>query len=707
MQSMTDFLQQNSIQVVPDFNGKIQRIKRKGNKGKDTWVFSDRFSEIEIIVFGDWSTGEQEKWISKDEDNLSEKERREFFATQAEAREKAENDKRQKQVLAAQSAEQIFLMPDSREHSPYLEKKKISKAQGTIYVKEDFSQSFFAVPIRDEKGKLINVQKILDDGTKLFLPGAKVKGGSYKFVGKNATTAFIGEGYATCWTVSQCVDGDVYCAMNVNNIEDVYKTIKDKYDKFYIIVDDDRFKLQNAGKENAHKLRARHKNISLVVPMFKSEKYGTDFNDMYLEQGFFDVRRLIQDQISEKELAAPAAAKSNIVFEMKDLNERGSPRATLENFHSLLKSLGVVIRYNIVKKDHEILIPNEGFTMDNKDNASIAYLESWCHRVEMPIGSLNGFITYFADKSIYNPVAVWIQSRKWDGVSRLKNLLNTVVAVDEDKNNFKIKKLKEAFITKWLISAVAAAYNQNGLSAHGVLVFQGSQYLGKTKWFLNLVPAEKDLIMQSCILRPDDKDSVKQAVSNWLVELGELDATFKKSDIAMLKGFLTKSSDVLRLPFAKKESHFARRTVFFGSVNPQNYLNDPTGNRRFWTVSCEKINYDHGIDMQQLWAEIYEQHYKKGDSFYLSEDEHGLLNEHNKDFEALSPIEELIKSKFDWSKIDTFNVKWATSTEILELLLVNKPSKADVNEAARVVRVLNGNCFDRKTRGLLLKIPAI
>ena len=212
--------------------------------------------------------------------------------------------------------------------------------------------------------------------------------------------------------------------------------------------------------------------------------------------------------------------------------------------------------------------------------------------------------------------------------------------------------------------------------------------------------------MQSCILRPDDKDSVKQAVSNWLVELGELDATFKKSDIAMLKGFLTKSNDVLRLPFAKKESHFARRTVFFGSVNPHNYLNDPTGNRRFWTVSCEKINYDHGIDMQQLWAEIYEQHYKKCHSFYLSEDEHSLLNEHNKDFEALSPIEELIKSKFDWSKIDTFNVKWATCTEILELLLVNKPSKADVNEASRVVRSLNGNSFDKKTRGLLLKIPA-
>lgn len=36
--------------------------------------------------------------------------------------------------------------------------------------------------------------------------------------------------------------------------------------------------------------------------------------------------------------------------------------------------------------------------------------------------------------------------------------------------------------------AVAAAFNENGVSLPGVLVFQGSQGIGKTAWFKALVP---------------------------------------------------------------------------------------------------------------------------------------------------------------------------------------------------------------------------
>ena len=56
------------------------------------------------------------------------------------------------------------------------------------------------------------------------------------------------------------------------------------------------------------------------------------------------------------------------------------------------------------------------------------------------------------------------------------------------------------------------------------------------------------------ILRVDDKDSVKQAVSFWITELGELDDTFKKSGASALKAFLTQDNDVLRRAYARKES---------------------------------------------------------------------------------------------------------------------------------------------------------
>ena len=114
---------------------------------------------------------------------------------------------------------------------------------------------------------------------------------------------------------------------------------------------------------------------------------------------------------------------------------------------------------------------------------------------------------------------------------------------------------------RWMVSCVAAVFNPDGISAHGVLVLQGDQYLGKTKWMKSLAPKELGVIKDGITLNPSDKDSVMQCVRNWIVELGELDATFRKSDIASLKSFITSDRDVLRRPYARLESEFARRPV--------------------------------------------------------------------------------------------------------------------------------------------------
>jgi putative DNA primase/helicase len=72
---------------------------------------------------------------------------------------------------------------------------------------------------------------------------------------------------------------------------------------------------------------------------------------------------------------------------------------------------------------------------------------------------------------------------------------------------------------------------------------------------------------------------VMSAVSHWVVELGELDSTFKKSDVSVLKAFITRRQDKLRRPYARRDSVFPRRTVFAGTVNDYQFLHDNTGNR--------------------------------------------------------------------------------------------------------------------------------
>ena len=371
-----------------------------------------------------------------------------------------------------------------------------------------------------------------------------------------------------------------------------------------------------------------------------------------------------------------------------DVNGKGKPLGTIENVAEACRRLRVTVRYNVISKEIEILIPGEGFSIDNAANASLAWLTSACQRFGVPTGQLGDFLCYMADRNPYNPVAQWITSRPWDGRSRLQALMSTIVA-DGEADDMRVLDLKEAMIRRWMISAVAAAFQPTGVSAHGVLVLQGDQYVGKTAWFKSLVPKDLGVIQDGLMLRPDDRDSVKQAVSYWLVELGELDATFRKSDIAQLKAFLTRDKDTLRRAYAKLESHYARRTVFFASVNPRQFLHDPTGNRRYWTISAVEIQHQHGLDMQQVWAEVYEAHFLKGEGWYLAPEEMAALNEHNRDHEVLDPIRERLLTRYDW-KAEPVAWRWMTATDVMSEIGFDKPTRADVTSCGQLLAELNG-----------------
>lgn len=406
---------------------------------------------------------------------------------------------------------------------------------------------------------------------------------------------------------------------------------------------------------------------------------------------------------------APAANDNRLTAQtvdwispLPDANDKGRPVSTIENLAEICRRMGVVIRYNVITKEEEILIPGESFSIDNQANASLALLMSWCGRFRMPTGQLGDFVTYLADQHLYNPVARWIQSSPWDGRDRLQHLFDTVTAVGEARDST-VRKLKETMMRRWMISAVAGIFEPNGVSAHGVLVFQGPQYLGKTAWFKSLVPKSLNVIADGLMLKPDDRDSVKQAVSNWLVELGELDATFRKSDIAQLKSFLTRDKDVLRRAYARRESAFARRTVFFASVNPKEFLHDQTGNRRYWTIECEGLDHGHKIDMQQVWAQVADI-YRSGEKWYLLPEEMALLNDANKSFEVIDPIAERIETRLKW-KSDEVLWQYRTATDVLISVGIDRPTQSEATRAANLIRSLNGGRGKRTASGRLLLVP--
>lgn len=385
---------------------------------------------------------------------------------------------------------------------------------------------------------------------------------------------------------------------------------------------------------------------------------------------------------------------------LQDVNANGRPQETEANFRAICERHDITIRYNVINKDCEILIPGATWSIDNKANATLTMLRSLCHKEELGTRYIKEFITLLADRNQFNPVATWITSSPWDGVSRVQAFYDTVVENTEACT----KETKETLMRRWAISAIAAAFSPNGVMARGVLVFQGEQYLGKTRWIESLAPRDLELIKTGKALNVHNRDSVKQILTGWISELGELDATFKRSDIAALKAFLTLDQDEIRLPYAPSESRFARRTVFAASVNEGQFLQDPTGNSRFWTIPVTAITHNHDLDMQQVWAEFYEL-WKSGEQHYLKHEEMLLLNDHNTEFEAVSPITELVTSHLDWANFDPNNCKWMGASDVLRWLDVKNPSKWDATEAGRAISKLNGKRRRKSGSHRFLAVP--
>lgn len=360
--------------------------------------------------------------------------------------------------------------------------------------------------------------------------------------------------------------------------------------------------------------------------------------------------------------------------------------ATIDNVDHLLQQAGVGVRYNVIKKKDEVSIPDHRGTSDNLDNVALTTIVSLASKNGLPTGLVPDFVQAIADRNAFNPVADWIGSAPWDGTDRLREVYATVVEQPDYP-----EELKAILIRKWLLSATAAALLPTGFKCRGVLTLQGPQGIGKTSWVKALISDAKlrdDVVKLDHHLDMGNKDTILVAIAHWIVEMGELESSFRK-EVARLKSFITADADRVRRPYGRRESEYPRRTVFLATVNDANFLIDTTGNTRWWTIAVRDLNFRHGIDMQQVFAQLAVQ-LNGGAEWWLTDDEEEQLEAWNRRHRTVSAIAEKLADFIDLDNLTRTNLPRLTATEMLEVMGYERPTNMQAKECAAALRELLG-----------------
>lgn len=353
---------------------------------------------------------------------------------------------------------------------------------------------------------------------------------------------------------------------------------------------------------------------------------------------------------------------------------------TIANVWHLANAYGFSCRFNVTKKRTEILVPGVEGSPENIDNVALTHICSFASLNGMHIGQVPAIVEAIADRNSYSPVADWILSKPWDGVNRLPQFFDTLT----ERRGFPVH-LKQTLMAYWMMSAVAAILTHRDFRCRGVLTLQGPQGIGKTQWVYSLV---SDRALAADVIKLDHhldahKDSLLGAIDHWIAELGELEGSLRR-DQARVKGMLTASQDKVRRPYARLESTYPRRTVFCATVNDAKFLMDQTGNSRWWTVPVTAVNFKHGIDTQQLFAQIAVAFYQ-GAQWWLNDEDERLLEMQNKAHRAVSATRELVLDRVNLNPRGAFATD-LTASALLNEIGIDRPTDREAKECAAVLR---------------------
>lgn len=258
------------------------------------------------------------------------------------------------------------------------------------------------------------------------------------------------------------------------------------------------------------------------------------------------------------------------------------------------------------------------------------------------------------EKKRFHPITEYLKSLVWDKTQRIDTLLIDYFGADDNAYT-------RAAIRKMLCAAVARVF-EPGVKFDTALILVGPQETYKSTFIKKLGKHW----FSDTFTTVQGKESFEQLQGAWIIEMAELSG-LKKAEVETIKHFISKREDQFRPAYGRTVETYKRQCVFFGTTNKDDFLRDPTGNRRFLPIDVRPEFVTKSVpsdlteeEIDQIWAEAYTL-YRAGEPLYMAGEEDVIAkieqHKHSETDERKGVIEEYLNKKYpdNWNDMDLYD----------------------------------------------------
>lgn len=309
------------------------------------------------------------------------------------------------------------------------------------------------------------------------------------------------------------------------------------------------------------------------------------------------------------------------------------------------------LRFNEIALEFEIKTENGDWT---ELNLNSLYIELTQAGINIAFNKLEILMRSHLI-SIFNPFENYFQNlEKWDGENHIQRLISFVKTTDTEP--FQIH------FEKWLTRSVFCALKRGYINKQCFVFYNTKQNSGKTSFLRFLIPPSLEKYYTEDI--GVDKDGLIALCKNFIINIDEL-SVMSKTDVNILKAFISKNTVNARLPYDRKSSLMYRTSSFCGSTNRSDFLTDETGSVRWIIFEVLEIDFGYSkeININQVWAQAYHNAFeRKNYSPELTAEDLIENEKRNEKFKQVSLEQEILISHFEKSENKN---DFLTATEIM------------------------------------------